>query len=210
VVAQPAHRFVTPSSAAAGAVVQVTWGATDGSGVSAYHLIAQTFPGPVVTQINLADLKQTSVNLRLAPKTSYRFGVQATDVFGNTSSIRYGAVIKVAVVEESSATFVGRWSRVVSSSASGGSFRRTSAVGASATFTVTGRHVALIVQRGLAYGSAKVYVDGRSVGSVNLHNASTVNRAVVLARDVAAGTHTVRIVRASGMIDVDALMVIGN
>jgi hypothetical protein len=119
-------------------------------------------------------------------------------------------VIKVGVVEETGATFVGRWSKVTTTSASGGSFRRSAAVGASATFTVTGRHVALVVRRGSVYGSANVLVDGRSVGTVKLLNASTVNRAVVLVRDLAPGRHKVQVVRATGMIDVDALMVIAN
>jgi hypothetical protein len=210
VVSAPSHRFVAPSSVANGVVIHVSWSATDASGIAAYHLVAQTFPGPVVTRIELPNPAQTSVDLRVAPNTSYRFGVQATDVFGNTSLVRYGPVIKVAVFEEATAVFVGHWSRVTSANASGGSYRRTSAVGASATFTVTGRHVALVAQRGPLYGSAKVYVDGRSIGTVTLLNRSTANRTVVLARDLAAGRHTVRVVRASGTIDVDDLMVIGN
>jgi hypothetical protein len=87
------------------------------------------------------------------------------------------------------------WHTYSTSSASGGHTHYATRRGAAVKFSFTGRAFALIAPKGPTRGSAKLYVDGVYVSTVNLHRSSTVPRIVVAARSwSASGAHTVKLV----------------
>jgi hypothetical protein len=64
---------------------------------------------------------------------------------------------------------------------------------------------------GAGYGSARVLIDGRSVGTVHLHASKQVQRRVVFTRTWAtSGAHTIKIVglgtHAHPLVNLDALL----
>src|SRR4051812_14941066 len=66
--------------------------------------------------------------------------------------------------------------------------------GASATITFTGRGIAWIGPVGPTRGTARVYVDGKAVASVDLRRSTFQPRKILFSRSLAAGQHTLRIV----------------
>ena len=139
--------------------------------------------------------------------TGVAFAARASDIFGNASSWKQGSTFTVRKAEQNAAgaTYKGSWSTVARTSASGASLRRTSSSGASVSYRFTGRSVALIAEKGPAYGTARVYLDG-SLITVSLAKATSAARQVVYARSVTPGTHTLRIVRVTKAINVDAFV----
>jgi len=87
-----------------------------------------------------------------------------------------------------------------------------SVAGRSSTWTISGRSVGWVAATGPTRGSAKVYVDGAYVTTVNLHAATTSYRRLVWTRSWSSvGPHTVRIVvvGTSGhpRVDIDGIVV---
>ena len=118
-----------------------------------------------------------------------------------------------AVGEDGSISYAGTWSNVSCACASGGSMRRTSAKGASFTFTDYWHrddHAGLVMAQGPSRGSADVYVDGKKVATVNTYSATNQNRVIVFDRWMSEGTHTIKVVNlaTSGhpRIDLDAAL----
>jgi cell wall-associated NlpC family hydrolase len=94
----------------------------------------------------------------------------------------------------------GSWSDFSRTSASGGSYGRSSTSGASATIHFTGTRLDWIAMKGTTTGTADVYVDDVKVATVNLAASSAAYNVMVWSTGtLAAGAHRVRIVRtASG------------
>ncbi|MGH2475972.1 MAG: hypothetical protein ACRDIL_11985, partial [Candidatus Limnocylindrales bacterium] len=91
--------------------------------------------------------------------------------------------------------YTGRWRSAGSSRYIGGKVRYATARGAKASLTFSGRSVALVGPRGPTRGSAKVYVDGKYVKTVNFYARSFRARQVVFAYNWAkSGTHRIGIV----------------
>ena len=66
--------------------------------------------------------------------------------------------------------------------------------GASASITFSGRGIAWFGPVGPTRGTARVYVDGKAVATVDLRRSTFVPRRLLFARPLTAGTHTFRIV----------------
>jgi hypothetical protein len=146
---------------------------------------------------------------------TYRFRVYAVDRAGNASFSVYSPTVRTIAYQDTNAAvhFSSGWHSAASVSYYGGTARYTTARGAAASLTFTGRSVAWNAVLATNRGSARVYVDGHLIATVNLNAASTTVRRIVFTRTWStSGTHTIRIVGlgTSGhpRVDVDAFLVL--
>jgi cell wall-associated NlpC family hydrolase len=116
--------------------------------------------------------------------------------------------------------YAGTWTQgEPSPSASGGNFSYSNANGGSVTVNFTGIYLQLLTKVSPSYGLARVTVDGKDAGTLNLYSATTVWKKIVWNTGMLnAGPHTVTFswtgtVGGSGggtNIGVDAFQVIGS
>jgi hypothetical protein len=195
--------------------VTVKWSATSNTGISKYVIWTSMNGGAWVdTTMRLSSAAATSVTLKLTPGTSYRFGVAAITPAGVRSDYAYSAVFSPKVFDDNNVRTSTGWSRYNWTSAYGGSGLTSSTAGASASFTFTGRGVALVAPKFSTAGQVYVYVDGNYVQTVDLYAASTSPMATAFGWFWnAAGTHTVtlKVAGTAGRprVDIDAFAVIG-
>jgi SpoIID/LytB domain protein len=113
-------------------------------------------------------------------------------------------------------TYAGSWSTFTKSTASGGSYARANASGASVTITFTGTYLQWITTIGTTLGKALVSVDGGTAASVNLAATSAKDQQYVWNTGIlASGSHTVKISwdpsnTAGKYISIDAIEVVGS
>jgi hypothetical protein len=193
----PTQGLDTGSATAGGAVpVKLGWAGTDAtSGIARYELSQSTDGGTWSTVA--ANLTLAGSIRSLAPDHGYRFLVRAVDKAGNVGPWIGGASVRLAGYSEASSriTYGGSWSLASSTSYLGGSARRTSVVGASATYAFSGRSVAWLAATGPTHGKVRVFVDGLDLGVVDLYRATAAPRQVVFSRAWSSiGAHTVRLV----------------
>ncbi|MFN8631413.1 MAG: hypothetical protein U0838_14180 [Chloroflexota bacterium] len=82
-------------------------------------------------------------------------------------------------------------------------------MGAYAFLKTTGSSFGFVTTKGSAYGKAKVYVDGKLKTTLNLKSSVTKYRNLAYVISFAtSGSHTIKIVVASGRVDVDAFVVL--
>jgi len=194
------------------APVVVSWGATDPSGVAASTVQRSINAGTWSSvTVSPATARTARENLPLGMAIQQR--VRATDTKANTSGWSGGPIVQTLVTQQtsSSVTWSGTWNTVSSTNASGGSVRYSTSAGAAVTYRFTGSSVAWVSALGLGRGSAKVYLDGVYVRTINLEASSGHSRAIVFGRNWAGnGSHTLRIVVAGTAghprVDVDAFV----
>ena len=169
-------------------------GSTDASGIESYRVRYRKVGVSTWTTITSATTSQsasaTLTTGRATRSRSPRGTVAATRPPRSvtTTPTRYS---------ESSPTahYSGTWSLSSNASFSGGKARTTSTAGRSVTYTFTGRSAAWVSAKSPTRGSAKVYVDGTYVTTVNLHTTTTAYRRVVWTRSWGqVGTHSVKFV----------------
>ena len=79
----------------------------------------------------------------------------------------------------------------------------------SARFSFTGRGVAWVATRGPSRGTARVYLDGKLAGTVNLRAGERQTRMTVFVRNFSTTrTHSIGIVVTGGTVDLDAVTVL--
>ncbi len=196
--------------------VQVGWpSATDDrSGNGGYGLEVRAGTGPWQTAVASTSPGHGTADPVLgAIPTALR--VRARDRAGNWGAWTNPVTITPTRYEENSSavTYGGSWKVLKTPAASGGQQRYASASGASITFHFTGRAFAVISPKGPTRGSAKLYVDGKYVSTVNLNRSSWVPMIVVAARSWSvSGAHTVKLVVSATAdhprFDVDAFAVL--
>jgi hypothetical protein len=137
--------------------------------------------------------------------------IQAYDDAGNGSALSpISDTLSPIVFQQTLAytTYSAGWSSSSSSSYSGGSAKYSTRAGASATFRAWGRSFAWVTYKASNRGKAKVYVDGVYKGTITLRSSTIKVRNLAYAVNFSAyGTHTIKIVVASGRVDVDAFVV---
>jgi hypothetical protein len=81
--------------------------------------------------------------------------------------------------------------------------------GATATLRFTGTGIAWVGPTGPTRGSARVYIDGRYIRTVDLRRSTFRARSVVFSKALAAGTHTIviRVVTSGRPVAIDELIV---
>lgn len=146
------------------------------------------------------------------PSASTAWSLTATDAAGNaaTSSVTRTASVR----SDASSSRTGTWKTTASSRYLGGQSLYSGAKGASASWTVTTRSVALINRRATTSGKLYVYVDGVYAATVDTRASSTLYRQVQWTRTWStSGRHTIKIkvVGTSGRptIAIDGLAYIG-
>jgi hypothetical protein len=110
--------------------------------------------------------------------------------------------------------YAGAWASSTCGCWSGGTARKSTVKGASATFTYTydrPGNVAVVMAKGTDRGAATISVDGVSRGTVDTHAGASAARVVVFSAPVSAGRHTVSVMNQASAghprIDVDAFLV---
>jgi len=140
--------------------------------------------------------------------------VRSRDAAGNVSGWVESVLAKPALIQQfsSAAVYRGTWYTSYVRSYSGGSARYTNSSTASATYTFTGRGIALVTTKSPSRGKAKVYVDGVYVRTVDLYASTASYRVLAFARMFSYGTHSIKLVGAATAgrtrFDVDAFAVI--
>ncbi len=182
-----------------GIPARITWGAsTDpagGSGLDYYHLQYQ-IDGGLYQDVANSPTNGYSIDLSNSAHT-YRFRVRAKDVAGNFSAFSYSATFRAISYSESSSAvkFSGTWGLSTSPVYVGGKARVGSVANRSATLSFTGNRVGWLSRTGPQYGSARVYIDGSLVKTVNLNAATVTDRKLVYVKSWSSiGSHSIRIV----------------
>ena len=133
----PAATIVAPTPLYVTPKFRLAWtGATDvSSGAVTYRLEQKVDAGAFGAAISLPGV---SVVRSLAVGHAYQFRVAAVDAVGHVGAWATGPVLSPSLVQQTSSTvYVGTWLTHVATEFSGGSARYASALGATATFTMT-------------------------------------------------------------------------
>ncbi|GAA3931165.1 hypothetical protein GCM10023085_10680 [Actinomadura viridis] len=127
------------------------------------------------------------------PGTAQNWSLLATDAAGNTAAST--ASRTSALIHETSAVRTGTWKTTTTSSYLGGRGLYSSAKGAGASWTFTGRTAGLIVKRASNLGAVHVYVDGVKLGTLDTRASTTAYRQLIWTRTWStSGKHTIKIV----------------
>jgi hypothetical protein len=190
----PKHRFL--GSGRFGFPVRLDWTAsTDASPPITYEL-QRSLNGAAFAPF--ATTTSAGYSLDLSHSSfSYRFRVRACDSFSNCSAYRTGPTFTTKSYSESNVAtkYVGTWSLGSSSVYAGGKARITGTAGRSASLTFVGNQVAWLSRTGPSFGSARVYIDGTLVKTVNLQATTAVDRKLAYVKTwTTSGTHTIRVV----------------
>ncbi|MFF3944984.1 peptidoglycan recognition protein [Streptomyces sp. NPDC001902] len=165
--------------------VSVSWKASDNGALKSVAATAPTTAtfGPTTTSWSTTGKANTAVT----------YGLKATDAAGNytTASVSRTA----AILQETSATKVGKWSAKSSTSYLGGKSLTSSSKNASLTWTFTGRSVGWVVSRASTSGQAYVYVDGVKAATVDLKSSTTAYRQTIWSKTWSTSAkHTLKVV----------------
>jgi hypothetical protein len=214
IASAPSVRIAASGSMSAGkAPLQVAWSGSDaGSGIARYE-IARSIDGASWTLVS-TTATSPSLSTHLSTGHEYRFRVRAIDKAGNVSAWATGSKFRLSGYSEASSriSYSGTWSVASSASYWGGKARYSKSAGARATFTFTGRSLAWIAAKGPTRGSARVYVNGTLVSTVNLNSSGTSTARIVFTKSwssSATRTVQIRVTGTSGhpRVDVDGFLV---
>ncbi|MEA2676436.1 MAG: hypothetical protein QOJ81_577, partial [Chloroflexota bacterium] len=171
-------------------------GHDDLSGIDHYQL-QQSQNGGSWKNLKLADPAAAKQVTDEKPGASYRFRVRAIDRSGNVGKWRTSPGYALSLVQEASQSIVydSNWDFTPDADASGGGTMMATKAGSTATFTFTGDAFGFVTIIGPDIGSVDVFIDGKSVGTLDLHSATDTARYVAFARSWAkVGSHQVKLV----------------
>lgn len=204
----PAQPFTLASS------IPLSWTGSDaGSGIAYYQVRwnkAAYNGGFGAWQYPTAWQKLTSATVTLTgavPAVGYCFQTRAVDKVGNTGAWSAQKCSAVALDDRSLAASAG-WSRVAWSLFYRGTATQTSKAGAYlARPGAALRRVALVATRCPSCGTVGIYINGTSVGTVNLYSATTLRKAVIALPPFSyrTGTVTLKVLSTGKLIQVDGL-----
>ncbi|MBO0847806.1 MAG: peptidoglycan recognition protein, partial [Nocardioides sp.] len=134
----------------------------------------------------------TSWSAYAKPSTSTAWSLTAADAAGNTAT---SSVTRTAAIRsDSSSSRTGTWKTTTNSNYLGGTGLYSSANGATASWTVTTRSVAIIDKRTTSSGKFYVYVDGTYVATVDTRASSSLYRQVQWTKTWSTSArHTIKI-----------------
>jgi hypothetical protein len=126
------------------------------------------------------------------PSASTAWSLTAADAAGNTAA---SSVTRTASLRsDSSSSRTGTWKTTTNSQYLGGSGIYSSATGATASWTITTRSVALINKRTTTSGKLYVYVDGVYTATIDTRASSSLYRQVQWTRAWSTSTrHTIKV-----------------
>ena len=191
--------------------IHLSWCATDpGSGVARYTL-AQSTDAKTFATVALSPVNARAVSRNLTAGHHYQFRVRGTDGDGSIGAYATGPTMTALRYQETTTTIVytGTWKATSSSTASSGKVKYTTAKNATATFTFSGRAVALVAPTSSSRGTVKVYIDGVYISTATEKTVGSIARRLVFARTLSAGSHTIKlVVVGNGRVDLDAIVVL--
>jgi hypothetical protein len=160
---------------------------------------------------DVATRSETFVTTRVEAGHTYQWRVRSFDRVSNVSDWVDGPVVRIDAFDDASTVihYGSGWRRTGDPSAFRGGVHGTATAGAAATFSFTGRSFAIVGTVGPGRGAIDVSVDGRPVGRFDENEKTPRSRRIGLARSVAEGRHTVRLVAADGRpVDLDAVVLV--
>jgi hypothetical protein len=179
----PTNAFLTGwGLSSAKPILRFGWVGTSLDSTVDHYQLAISTDGAAFATID-PGVTDTSYTLALTTGHAYRARVRAVDATGNIGAWAYGTAFKLTAYQESSRSihWSGTWRTGTSAAYWGSHERYSSAAGAKAGLTFTGRMFAWVGSVGPSRGWAKVYVNGVLVKSVNLNAAVNANRQVLFA-----------------------------
>jgi hypothetical protein len=194
----------------------VSWGAASdiGLGVAGYELQANANGAGWIPMPSGSALNRYA-RPNLIRNGTYRFAVRASDKAGNVGGFAPGSSFRVVTLSEASGSisYSKGWSAITSPSYDGKRAMSTRTPGAFATYSFVGTDFAWISTKSPVRGAARVYVDGKLAGTVNLNSKSTLVRQIVFSRSWSSlARHTIRIeavgTSASPRVDIDAFVLL--
>jgi len=188
----------------------VHWPAVDSPDICLYELERSIDGGPFVLVDGSTSPRATAREHTVGH--SYQYRVRAVNCRGDTSSYKTARAFTPAAADGGAddVSYTGSWSELTETFTSfGGTLHHSVTAGDSVSYSARARRIAWIAPRGPDRGSAKVYVDGVEVATVNLHRTYRLLRRVVWQQAWSTtAEHTVRIEVLSGRVDVDGLAVL--
>jgi len=166
----------------------------------------------------------TSVTLTATPAAGEVFTGWSGPCYGMASNtctftisanttVKASFTASATLYQETAATYTGSWLTSTCTCYSGGTDKKTTAAGASASFKFTGNLIQFVSEEGSTRGSFKVYIDGVYKTTVSTHITTPNQNAVIVWQKsfTSVGTHTLKIVNVATSghprIDVDAFIV---
>ncbi len=195
----------------AGPTMRLAWsGHDDGSGVAHYE-VEQSIDGGAYAAVS-GNVPSASLPVTVTSGHSYGFRVRAADAAGNVGVWSYGRTTRFTEFRDSARSihYHGTWHVTSSTSYLGGRERYSTSAGATASISFTGRSFAWVGTTGPSRGTAKVYVNGALVATLNLHAATTSSRKLLFTKSWTTTAKRTIVIRVSGTsghprVDVDSL-----
>lgn len=192
--------------------VRLAWHGQDAGGTIAQYELQQQIGTRPWESVGLRSTTSESIHRLMEPRTDYAFRARAIDDTGNVGE--WTVLYERIGIRESNTPAIRYsvgWTTRLRSSASGGSLEASRTAGARADVTFYGTGVAWVAPVGPGKGTATVVLDGTGPGiTVNLHAATVGTRRIVFASAaLVPGTHTFRVTVKNGVVDVDAILILG-
>jgi subtilisin len=208
-----AAAIVPGAQLGAGVAVHVTWHGRDAGGAIARYQLQQQVAANPWKSVKLPAPTAVSADRLLALKTDYGLRVRAIDDSGNVGD--WSTIWRRIGLRESDRPSIQYsspgWTTVLHATASGGSLRTSTTIGASASLTFYGTAVAWVAPVGPGKGTATVLIDGHAFPrTVSLYSVAPGTRRIVFASGpMASDTHSLVITVAGGRVDLDAILILG-
>jgi hypothetical protein len=178
-----------------GVPVLVDWGlASSDNGLRGYQLQVRVADGSW-RSVGLASTTSSLARRTVPAGLTIAFRARAIDRAGTIGEWVTSAAFRAAAVSDSSSAihWSGSWSMASYVAYVGHRVHYTKSPGATATITFAGSSIAWAGPVGPTRGKARVFLDGHLVATVDLYRSRFAARDMVFARNVANGTHTLRI-----------------
>jgi subtilisin len=191
---------------------RVTWPAAQDAttAIGAYELETSIDGGAWTPTTTTAGTIRTTTTSQTVGH-AYRYRIRARDIVGNWSDWVAGTTATGSIVQDRSTAVVysGTWTRNAYVSASGGTTTYATSSGARSRLAFSGRGIALVAPLGPTRGSATIYVDGVSRGSLSFRASTGRSRVVMFATTFpSVASHTIEVrLNGTGRVDVDAFVV---
>lgn len=162
-----------------------------------------------------SSTRATAIGTSLTFGTPYSFRLRAADLAGNLSGPADSTTFLATLLPDSTpaVSYSAGWSTTTITGATDGHSHSTTRSNAAMRLHFRGRSIAILARRGRTSGSARVYVDGAYVSTINLYRTTTTQRVVVFSRTWStSAAHTVRIVVLATArhprVDIDGFVVV--
>jgi subtilisin family serine protease len=165
----PSASFHTSAALAGSALpLRLKWTASDGGGIDR-HELARSLNGSATW--TLLSAPSTTVDLTAASSGTVRYRSRAIDLAGNVGTWAYSPTLTPRLTQQTSTAihYHGTWTTASNALFSGGSAKYSRSSTASASYTFTGRGIALVSTRATTRGKVRVYINGAYAGIVDLN-----------------------------------------